>query len=174
MRIALLSCCTALVVILAVACGSRSDVPGTSPGTALGSAISAPSPTVISAHPVGDPSALTACNGKMEGERLIGAFESTAGAIADWIANAAYPDAPQLRQSEWRSLPPTSTAYLCYFSGAFFLPGGPPGPVGSGPQPTEPLADRALIFIDASGKQIPPSKYGPSAIIPIVRPGGRW
>jgi hypothetical protein len=123
---------------------------------------------------MGDPSALAACNGKMEGERLVGAFESTAGAIADWIANAAYPHAPQLRQSEWRSLPPTSTAYLCYFSGQFNPPVGARGPVGSGPQPTEPLADRALIFIDASGKQIGPSKYGPSAIVPIVRPGGRW
>ncbi len=157
-RLALVSCCTA--ILLSVACAVARE-----PATA---------PSVISAAQVGDSSALTACNGKMEGERLIGAFETTAAAIADRIANAAYPDAPQLRQSEWRSLPPTSTAYLCYFSGAFAVPGGARGPVGSGPQPTEPLADRALIFIDASGKQIGPSKYGPSAIIPLVRPGGRW
>jgi hypothetical protein len=157
--IAPVACCIA-TLLLSVACAVARQPAANTP--------------VISAAPVGDTAALAACDGKMPGERLVGAFQSTAGTIADWVANGAYPDAPQLRQSEWRSMTPTATAYLCYFDGQFSPPIGARGPVGTGPQPTEVPVDRVLIFIDAEGKPIPPSKYGPSAITPIMRPGGRW
>lgn len=126
-------------------------------------------PVIGGTAPIGDISARSACGGNLSGARLVAAFESTAGAVADWVENVSYPDAPHVTSSAWRALAPTSPAYVCYFDGQFASPGGP-APGGSPP----PLVGRALLLIDSSGTQLGPSKYGPSDSMPLARPGGRF
>lgn len=129
-----------------------------------------PSVPVSGATPIGDNAARSACDGKLGSARLVAAFESTAGVVADWVENTVYPDAPHVASSEWRRLAPTAPAYVCYFDGQFATPGGPYSPGASVP----PLVGRALILIDSSGTQRGPSKYGPSDSIPVAPPGGRF
>lgn len=142
--------------------------------TDRGPAATAPStsprlPLLGGTAPIGDISARSACDGKLGSARLVAAFESKAGAIADWVENISYPDAPHVVSSAWRALPPIAPAYVCYFDGQFAVPGGP-APGASIP----PLVGRALILIDSSGMQFGPSKYGPSDSLPLARPGGRF
>jgi hypothetical protein len=127
-------------------------------------------PSFGGSTPIGDISARSACDGKLGSARLVAAFESTAGVVADWVENVSYPDAPHVVSSDWRRLVPTAPAYVCYFDGQFNAPGGGPAPGASIP----PLLGRALILIDASGTQLGPSKYGPSESLPLARPGGRF
>jgi len=127
-------------------------------------------PSVGGSTPIGDISARSACDGKLGSARLVAAFESTAGVVADWVENVAYPDAPHVVSSDWRRLAPSAPAYVCYFDGQFNAPGGGPAPGASIP----PLLGRALILIDGSGTQLGPSKYGPSESLPLARPGGRF
>jgi hypothetical protein len=126
-------------------------------------------PSLGGSTPIGDISARSACDGKLGSARLVAAFESTAGVVADWVENVAYPDAPHVVSSDWRRLAPSAPAYVCYFDGQFNAPGGP-APGASIP----PLLGRALILIDSSGMQLGPAKYGPSDSLPLARPGGRF
>lgn len=123
-----------------------------------------PGPAVL---PIGDESARVACAGQNGGAPLLAAFTSTAGIVADWVENRSDPAAPH-PSTEWRSMPASATAYLCYFAGTYAVSGGP---TGSGAPASQPVADRALWLVDAAGRQIGPAKYGPSALIPLVRPG---
>lgn len=137
-------------------------------------AVTAPStsprlPSLGGSTPIGDVSARAACDGNLGSARLVAAFESTAAAVADWVENVSYPDAPHVVSSEWRRLGPTAPAFVCYFDGQFNAPGGP-APGASVP----PLLGRALIFIDSAGTQVGPSKYGPIDSLPLARPGGRF
>jgi hypothetical protein len=121
--------------------------------------------------PIGDESARVACAGQNGGAPLLAAFTSTAGIVADWVENKSDPTAPH-PVTEWRSMPAGAPAYLCYFGGTYAVPGGPTGPTGSGAPASQPVADRALWLVDSAGRQIGPAKYGPSTLIPLVRPGG--
>jgi hypothetical protein len=125
---------------------------------------------VVGAAPVGDSSARAACDGKLGSARLVGAFESTAAAVASWVENASYPDAPQMVASSWRALVPTAAAYVCYFDGLFATSQPPPAPGAS----QRPLPDRALILLDSNGARHPPAKYGYRDSLPLVGPGGRF
>lgn len=118
---------------------------------------------------VGDSTAANMCERKLGSARLVGAFTSTAGAVADWTENTNYPDAPRAT-SPWRALPPSAMAYVCYFDGQFAITRPPPPPGSTEP----PMADRAVILIDANGAQVPPGKSGPSQSIPLLPPGGRF
>jgi hypothetical protein len=128
----------------------------------------APNVPVNGFPPVGDSAARAVCDGKLGSARLVGAFESTAKAVADWVENVSYPDAPHVVGSGWRALPPAAPAYVCYFEGQFSPPGPPISPGAS----TRPLIGRALILVDSSGTQIGPSKYGHSDSLAPARPGG--
>jgi hypothetical protein len=128
-----------------------------------------PQVPVVGAAPMGDFAARIACDGKLGGGRLVAAFESTAGVVADWVENVAYPDAPR-GVSAWRQLPPKAPAYICYFDGQFAITRPAPAPCAT----EGPPVDRAVILLDGSGAATPPSKYGPSNAIPLARPGGRF
>jgi len=125
-------------------------------------------PLLGGAAPIGDITARMACDGKLGSARLVAAFDSTAGVVADWVENVAYPDAPRVASSEWRRLAPSAPAYVCYFDGQFAPPGGPIG------TSVPPLVGRALILFDSNGVQLGPSKYGPVDSLPLARPGGRF
>jgi len=124
---------------------------------------------------LGDTSAIAPCTGKAGSAQLIAAFVSTAADVASWVENAAYPDAPQLRNSAFRTAyAPTAPIYVCYFSGSW-APSTPLPPPGHTYEPVE--YNRARYFVDASGNVVMPTTIGsttPSAFLPIVRPGGRF
>jgi hypothetical protein len=124
-------------------------------------------PSASAPLPLGDESARVACAGQNGGAPLLAAFTSTAGIVADWVENKSDPTAPH-PLTEWRSMPASAPAYLCYFGGTYAIPGGPPGP---GASASQPVADRTLWLVDSAGRQIGPAKYGPSALIPLARPG---
>jgi hypothetical protein len=134
---------------------------------ASGPATSPRLPVVGGVAPIGDIAARVACDGKLGSARLVAAFDSTAGAVADWTENVAFPDAPH-PPSPWRQLPASAPAYLCYFDGQFASPGGPVG------ASVPPLTGRALILLDGAGTLLAPSKYGPTESLPLTRPGGRF
>jgi hypothetical protein len=124
---------------------------------------------------LGDPAAVTPCTGKAGTATLIGAFTSTAAEVASWIENAAYPDAPQDRNSAFRtSYAPAAPIYVCYYSGAWAPSVPPPGPG----QSERPITwDRARYFVDANGKVVMPTTIGasgPNANLEPRRPGGRF
>lgn len=125
-------------------------------------------PLIGGVAPIGDIAARVACDGKLGSARLVAAFDSTAGVVADWVENVSYPDAPRVASSAWRALPPSAPAYVCYFDGQFAPPGGPVGT--SVPH----LVGRALILFGSNGVQLGPSKYGPVDSLPLARPGGRF
>jgi len=137
---------------------------------AAGPATSPRLPVVGGIAPIGDIAARVACDGKLGSARLVAAFDSTAGVVADWVENVSYPDAPHVVSSEWRRLAATAPAHVCYFDGQFSPPGSPVSPGAS----TPPLIGRALILVDSSGTQLGPSKYGPTDSLPLARPGGRF
>jgi hypothetical protein len=134
---------------------------------ASGPAASPRVPVIGGVAPIGDIAARVACDGKLDSARLVAAFDSTAGVVADWTENVAFPDAPH-PPSPWRQLPASAPAYVCYFDGQFASPGGPVG------ASVPPLVGRALILIDATGTQLGSSKYGPAESLPLNRPGGRF
>jgi hypothetical protein len=121
---------------------------------------------------VGDASAVSPCTGKAGDAALIAAFASTADEIASWIENSAYPDAPQNRDSVFRTqYAPSAPIYVCYYAGRWSPPVAPPGPGLT----AEPLIyDRARYFVDASGTLLYPQSIAPSDRMPLVRPGGRF
>lgn len=142
---------------------------------AAGPSVSPRVPNLGGAAPIGDVAARVACDGKLGSARLVAAFDSTAGVVADWVENVAYPDAPHVVSSEWRRLAPSAPAYVCYFDGQFSPPGGGPvSPGASAGATVPPLIGRALILVDSSGTQHGPSKYGPTDSLPLARPGGRF
>jgi len=118
---------------------------------------------------IGDSAALSICAGKLGGAELVGAFASDAATVANWTENVAYSDAPH-PVTAWRSLPPSTVAYICYFDGSFAISQPPPRPGTTLP----PLPDRAVILLDGSGTQLPPAKYGSSQSIPVAPPAGRY
>jgi DNA-binding beta-propeller fold protein YncE len=124
-------------------------------------------PVIGGVAPIGDIAARVACDGKLGSARLVAAFDSTAGAVADWTENIAFPDSPH-PPSPWRQLPASAPAYVCYFDGQFASPGGPVG------TSVPPLPGRALILVDASGAVLGSSKYGPAESLPLNRTGGRF
>ena len=126
-------------------------------------------PVIGGGAPIGDIAAWVACDGKLGSARLVAGFESTAGVVADWVENVAYPDAPR-GLSAWRQLASNAPAYVCYFDGQFAVTRPPPPPGAT----EGPPFDRAMILLDGSGATILPSKYGPSNAIPLARPGGRF
>lgn len=134
---------------------------------AAGPATSPRVPVLGGVAPIGDIAARVACDGKLGTARLVAAFDSTAGAVADWTENVAFPDAPH-PPSPWRQLPASAPAYVCYFDGQFAPPGGPVG------ASVPPLIGRALILVDGAGTLLAPSKYGPAESLPLMRPGGRF
>jgi hypothetical protein len=124
---------------------------------------------------LGDTSAIAPCTGKAGSARLIAAFTSTAAEVASWVENAAYPDAPQLRNSDFRTAyAPSAPIYVCYYSGAW----APSIPLPAPGHTYEPIEyDRARYFVDASGAVVMPTTIGssaPSAYLPLGRPGGRF
>jgi DNA-binding beta-propeller fold protein YncE len=124
-------------------------------------------PVIGGVAPIGDVAARVTCDGKLGTARLVAAFDSTAGVVADWTENVAFADAPH-PPSPWRQLPASARAYVCYYDGQFASPGGPVG------ASVPPLAGRALILVDASGAVLGSSKYGPAESLPLNRPGGRF
>jgi hypothetical protein len=130
---------------------------------------------------VGDTSAVGPCAALHPSLHVIGAFESTASDVADWVENVAYPDRPHVVRSVFRSYPPLAPVFACYFAGLWNPPIGPPGPacpasasnsacaMGS---PDTTVYDRALYFVDAHGVELYPSKIAPSSLLPMRRPGG--
>jgi hypothetical protein len=134
---------------------------------ASGAAASPRVPVIGGVAPIGDVAARVACDGKLGSARLVAAFESTAGVVADWTENVAFADAPH-PPSPWRQRPASAPAYVCYFDGQFAPPGGPVG------ASVPPLVGRALLLVDASGAVLGSSKYGPAESLPLNRPGGRF
>jgi hypothetical protein len=124
-------------------------------------------PVIGGVAPIGDVAARVTCDGKLGTARLVAAFDSTAGVVADWTENVAFADAPH-PPSPWRQLPASARAYVCYYDGQFASPGGPVG------ASVPPLAGRALILVDPSGAVLGSSKYGPAESLPLNRPGGRF
>jgi hypothetical protein len=135
--------------------------------SASGPATSPRVPVIGGAAPIGDIAARVACDGKLGDARLVAAFASTAGVVADWTENVAFADAPH-PPSPWRQLTASAPAFVCYFDGQFASPGGPVG------ASVPPLVGRALMLIDGSGAVLGPSKYGPAESLPLNRPGGRF
>ena len=118
---------------------------------------------------LGDVTAVAPCIGKQGTHPLIAAFVSTAGEVADWVENVHYPDLPHATRSAFRSYPASAPIYVCYFAGQYAPPNGPPGPGAT----IEPIDyDRALLFFDANGTNLSPSKIAPSDRLPLIRPGG--
>jgi hypothetical protein len=126
-----------------------------------------PSVPIVGAPPVGDAAARAMCDGKLGSARLVGAFSSTAGVVADWVENVGVPDAPRAQGTAWRSLPANAPAYVCYFAGQFTISRPPPVPPATEP----PLPDQAVILLDSTGTVLMPSRYGPSQNNPVVPPG---
>lgn len=130
---------------------------------------------------VGDASAVGRCAALSPSLQLIGAFESTASDVADWVENVSYPDRPHVARSAFRSYPPLAPIFACYFAGLWNPPIGPPGPACPAPpslgacataSPDTTVYDRALYFVDAHGVELYPSKIAPSSLLPVRRPGG--
>jgi len=122
---------------------------------------------------VGDTLAAIACKGKAGTATLIAAFTSTAAEVADWVESVNDPTAPHPVSTVFRtSYSPSAPIYVCYFSGSWAPPVGPPGP-GQTERPID--YDRARYFVDDSGAVVGPSTIGssaPSSYLPLIRPGG--
>ena len=130
---------------------------------------------------VGDASAVSPCAALVPSLQLVGAFESTASEVADWVENVSYPDRPHVARSAFRSYPPLAPIFACYFAGLWNPPIGPTGlacPASASnsacvvASPDTTVYDRALYFVDAHGVELYPSKIAASSNLPVRRPGG--
>ena len=146
----------ALLLAVAVACGSNAGSPGTgttSPGAAQ-------SPGAQKCDTEGRPVVEVYSNTLT----LVAALPTTAGAAANWEMTKNGPNGPRPLVSRWAGLPPNDGVLFCYFDGDFanFVPSRPPNA-------PPPIYERALVFVtDGQGPWL--DHIGPKATNPLTAP----